>query len=98
MNGKYIFKKALKQILPISVLQRRKMGFGVPLAQWFRNDLKDMAYEAIFECNHGCLTDRSTAMRIWKEHQQGCRNRSVELWALLIFQLWQRKFLRQATP
>ena len=48
MNGKYIFKKALEEVLTGSVLYRKKMGFGVPLAQWFRNDLKELAHSVIF--------------------------------------------------
>ena len=43
--GKYIFKKALEPVLPQSILQRRKLGFAVPLAEWFRGDLKDFTYE-----------------------------------------------------
>jgi len=39
--GKHIFKKALKQFLPDDILYRRKMGFGVPVEEWLRKDLKD---------------------------------------------------------
>jgi asparagine synthase (glutamine-hydrolysing) len=91
-NGKYIFKKALKQILPETVLGRRKMGFGVPLAQWFRNDLRELTHGVIFGCNGDRLLGESTVKRVWQEHQSGRRDRSTELWTLLMFRLWQRKF------
>ena len=93
MNGKYIFKKALKQILPASVLHRRKMGFGVPLAHWFRNDLKELAHSVIFSRNRDSLLNESTVKRVWQEHQSGLRDRSTELWTVLMFRLWQQRFM-----
>jgi asparagine synthase (glutamine-hydrolysing) len=95
MQGKYIFKKALERCLPASVLYRKKMGFAVPLAQWFRGELKDLAYETIYR-EHDDFLNASTVQRIWDEHQKGFRDRSTELWAIFMFRLWQRKFL--ATP
>ena len=92
-NGKYIFKKALKQVLPESVLHRKKMGFAVPLAHWFRGDLKELAHGVIFSRNRDGLLNESTVSRVWKEHQSGLCDHSTELWALLIFRLWQRQFM-----
>jgi asparagine synthase (glutamine-hydrolysing) len=97
MNGKYIFKKALKQTLPEGVLHRKKMGFGVPLAQWFRNNLKDLAYSVIFNNNGDGLLNNVTIKRVWQEHQSGLRNRSTELWTLLMFRLWQQQFMTLAS-
>jgi asparagine synthase (glutamine-hydrolysing) len=91
INGKYIFKRALKDVLPEQVLQRPKMGFAVPLARWFRSDLKELAYSIIFSQAGGCLNEAAVE-HIWKDHQRGFRNRSTELWTLLMFCLWQRQF------
>jgi asparagine synthase (glutamine-hydrolysing) len=96
MNGKYIFKEALKQILPESVLHRKKMGFGVPLSLWFRKDLKELAHSVIFYRNGSNLLNESTVKHIWQEHQGGLRDRSTELWTLLMFSLWERQFLTGA--
>lgn len=92
-NGKYIFKKALKDTLPKAVLTRKKMGFGVPLAQWFRKDLKELAYSVIFDRNKSMFLDQSTIKRVWREHQGGLRDRSTELWTLLMFRLWEQEFM-----
>jgi len=92
MEGKYIFKKALQRCLPEAILYRKKMGFAVPLARWFRGDLKEMAYETIFNSKQDSVLDRSAVERLWGEHQRGFRDRSTELWAILMFRLWQRKF------
>jgi len=96
MNGKYIFKKALKRLLPETVLHRRKMGFGVPLALWFRKDLKDLAHSVIFSRNRNNLLSESTVKHVWQEHQSGLRDRSTELWTLLMFRLWERQFITNA--
>jgi asparagine synthase (glutamine-hydrolysing) len=94
MNGKYIFKRALKQVLPEAVLHRRKMGFAVPLAQWFRTDLKELAHDVIFSRDGNSFLNEATIKRVWQQHQSGFRNRSTELWTLLMFRLWERKFVK----
>jgi asparagine synthase (glutamine-hydrolysing) len=93
INGKYILKKALERMLPASVLYRRKMGFGVPLAHWFRNDLKDLAHSLIFNGSGDPLLNETTVKHVWQEHQRGFRDRSTELWTLLMFRLWINQFM-----
>ena len=93
-SGKYIFKRSLENILPEAVLYRRKMGFAVPLARWFRADLKELAHDVIFSQNRDSLLNGATIRRVWQEHQSGLRDRSTELWTLLMFRLWQRQFMR----
>ena len=93
LNGKYIFKKMLEQRLPQAIVRRPKMGFAVPLARWFRGELKDMAYDVIVGSKADDLLQPNTVARIWAEHQGGFRDRSTELWTLLMFRLWQRQFL-----
>jgi len=95
-NGKYIFKKALKRVLPDSVLYRPKMGFAVPLARWFRNDLKEFAHSAIFNRNSDSLLNPASVRLVWQEHQSGLRNRSTELWSVLMFRLWEQQFMSRA--
>ena len=93
MNGKYIFKKALVRCLPQPILYRKKMGFAVPLADWFRGELKEMAHQVLFHGNGEHFLESSTVKKIWNEHQNGLRDRSTELWSLLIFRMWQKSFL-----
>ena len=91
-NGKYIFKKTLEHVLPKEILYRSKMGFAVPLARWFRNELKNFAYETIFHNARDNLFQESTMEQIWKQHQNGLRDHSTPLWTLLMFRLWQQEF------
>jgi asparagine synthase (glutamine-hydrolysing) len=95
-SGKHILKKALSGILPHDILYRNKMGFAVPIAQWFRTDLKPMTYAHLFEGPSSNLLHRPTVRRIWDEHQNGLRNRATELWTILMFQLWQNRFRASA--
>jgi len=92
-NGKYIFKKALERVLPDSVLYRKKMGFAVPLARWFRHDLKELAHSVMFSRNVSSLVNQASVRRVWQEHQSGLRDRSTELWTLLMFSLWEQQFM-----
>lgn len=92
-SSKHIFKKALGGVIPEEILYRSKMGFAVPLAHWFRNELKDMAYSTIFTNDHDGLLEKATIQKIWREHQNGKRDRSTELWTLFMFRMWQQQFM-----
>src|SRR5258708_1015636 len=90
-TGKYIFKKAMSSNLPHEILHRKKQGFAVPLARWFRHELKDLAHEAMFGTNDGILNP-AFLKTIWKQHQQGTYDRSAHLWSVLMFRKWQEAF------
>ena len=89
--GKYLFKKAMETHLPHRTIYRAKMGFGVPLADWFRGGIRDYARAFIVEQNDPFL---STAFvkKIWDQHQAGLRDRSAQLWNVLMFRLWLDRF------
>lgn len=91
-TGKYIFKKAMEPVLPKDILYRPKQGFAIPLDQWFRRELKDVAYQLIIENNHGGILDTRYLKHIWKQHQAGIFDRSAYLWTVLMFRKWQQVF------
>jgi asparagine synthase (glutamine-hydrolysing) len=88
-QGKYIFKKALEPILPANILNRRKWGFGVPLASWFRNELKEFTHDTVFGKPDEYLNYNSLR-QCWDQHQRGRRDWSSLLWTTLMFKTWQR--------
>jgi asparagine synthase (glutamine-hydrolysing) len=93
--GKYIFKKAVRPLLPVEIVDRPKKGFSVPLEQWFRTDLKDMVRDTLLDRR---ATDRgyfnpSVVRRLIDEHQAGVRRWDVQLWNLLMLELWHRMFI-----
>jgi asparagine synthase (glutamine-hydrolysing) len=83
-QGKYIFKKALERILPAQVLTRKKRGFAVPVAEWFRAELKDFAYETLIQRQDEALNG-AFLTRCWNQHQRGQRDWSALLWCVLMF-------------
>ena len=87
-RGKYIFKKSLEPVLPGEILTRAKKGFSVPVAEWFRGELKDLAQETIFQREDGVLNN-AFLTRCWKQHQRGQRDWSALLWTVLMFKTWQ---------
>jgi asparagine synthase (glutamine-hydrolysing) len=90
-SGKYIFKKAMAPVLPQEILERKKQGFAVPLDRWFREDLRDLTYEALFSSNDGILNP-SFLRKIWGQHQNRQYNRSAHLWSVLMFRKWREAF------
>lgn len=87
-QGKYIFKKALERILPASILTRSKKGFALPVAEWFRGELKAIASDAIFTRKDELL-NKTFLMNCWTQHQRGQRDWSALLWSVLMFRMWQ---------
>lgn len=92
---KYILKKAFERILPPSVLYRRKMGFGVPLQRWFRNELRELAYSVLLDArtvSRGYFRS-DQVRRLLDEHTNLQADHSYRLWALLWLELWHRIFI-----
>jgi asparagine synthase (glutamine-hydrolysing) len=92
-EGKYVFKKAMEPYLPDDILYRPKMGFGVPLAGWFRGPLRETVKEAVLNpvmagSGHFDMDYLSTMV---DQHQAGLRDHSASLWSLLMYE----SFLRQ---
>ena len=89
-KGKWIIRKILNNYIPKDLIERPKMGFGVPLDSWLRGSLKDWAEDLIDEKklkNEGFLNSK-IVKNIWNEHLSRKRNCQNELWAILMFQSW----------
>jgi asparagine synthase (glutamine-hydrolysing) len=91
-SGKHIFKKTLEPLVPAEILYRRKMGFSVPLAEWFRTSLKPIFESTVLAPGAAQWIDTGEARRLWNEHQSGLHNRDRALWNLLALGLWGQKF------
>jgi asparagine synthase (glutamine-hydrolysing) len=92
-SGKRLLKLALRGTLPDEILDRPKMGFGVPLARWFRQELRDLPSEWLLDpaaLARGYFR-RSEIERTLREHQDGFIDHSVRLWTLLQLESWHRE-------
>jgi asparagine synthase (glutamine-hydrolysing) len=94
-EAKHLLKAVMRGRLPADILDRPKMGFGVPLDRWFRGDCLGFLRETL-------LSRRSRARgyfrpevveRMVGEHQAGTANYAYRLYALLMLELWQREYV-----
>ncbi len=87
-TGKYILKNTMEPSLPSDILYRPKMGFSVPLAEWFRGPLKDHVEKHLLSdtlLDTGYF-DKNQIKKMIKEHQSGVRDHSAPIWATLMFE------------
>ncbi len=95
LQRKHILKKMARKYLPREILERKKMGFNVPIGEWSRDESMPLFKEA-FEKSR--LTDIDFLSyeyvdRIFKEHMEGRRDRFFELWNIFVFLNWWRNYL-----
>jgi asparagine synthase (glutamine-hydrolysing) len=94
-KGKYLVKEAFRGRLPREVTARKKMGFGMPVAEWFRGELREPAREILLQkrtLERGYFSDEGVR-RLLEEHQGLKRDHGYRLWALLFLELWFRHFV-----
>jgi asparagine synthase (glutamine-hydrolysing) len=98
-TGKQVLKRALADSLPAELLHRRKMGFGVPLAAWFRHELSEMTRDLLLSPKfraRGLFKPKAVEALI-ESHASG-RDCSPQLWSLICFELWGRQWLDRSQP
>ncbi|MDQ6785354.1 MAG: asparagine synthase (glutamine-hydrolyzing) [Acidobacteriota bacterium] len=96
-KGKYILKRAVKDLLPKNILHRPKKGFGVPVAEWLKGRLNPLMHDLLTPerlKNQG-LFDEKFVQKLIKEHEKGVASHHKQLWTLLVFQLWFDNFLKK---
>tara|TARA_B100000700_G_scaffold312320_1_gene395736 strand:- start:788 stop:1093 length:306 start_codon:yes stop_codon:yes gene_type:complete len=89
-KGKWIVRKLLNKYVPKKLFDRPKMGFGIPIDNWLRHDLKEWASDLINQkngINHDYF-DRNTIKMMWNEHLSGKNNWQYHLWNILSFDSW----------
>src|SRR5258706_8511929 len=98
--SKYIFKKAVEPYLPHDVIYRPKMGFGVPIDHWFRDELKQMTYDTLLSqraIQRGYF-NREYVRSLLDRHQKG-ENMQYLIWNVLMLEMWHLMFIdRTLTP
>jgi asparagine synthase (glutamine-hydrolysing) len=89
---KLLLRRAYRGVVPDSILDGAKQGFGVPLGAWFRGDLHGYAREVLLDrttLNRGYL-NKSAVRGILDAHAAGQGDRSPQLWALVMLESWHR--------
>ncbi|MPY78730.1 MAG: asparagine synthase (glutamine-hydrolyzing) [Actinophytocola sp.] len=90
---KHALRKALAEIVPPHVLNRRKLGFPVPIRLWLRDEMYDWARGIINDSRTEEFLDKQAVLRLLDEHKAGTLDHSRRIWALLMFMLWHGIFI-----
>src|SRR5947199_1305444 len=92
---KYIFRRAMRDILPREVLQQPKAGFAAPVDYWLAHDLKDMLSDVLSSSRlrQRGLFRPDAVQRFVDEHRSGRHDWSMQLWQFLTLELWMQIFL-----
>jgi asparagine synthase (glutamine-hydrolysing) len=95
-TSKYILKKVAHKYIPAHIMERPKMGFGVPVINWFRGDLKNL-FDYYFSEEalgwHGYFNAKQINQAV-KRYHEGADETFVLLWYVLMFQMWYEKWMR----
>ncbi|HUU23948.1 MAG TPA: asparagine synthase-related protein, partial [Methyloceanibacter sp.] len=91
-QGKWLLRQVLYKYAPKTLVERPKMGFGVPIDAWLRGPLKDWAADLLdpASMSQAGLLDPAPIQQKWAEHQSGRRNWQYFLWNVLMFEAWRR--------
>ena len=95
LTKKYILKRAITKLIPAANIHRKKMGFGVPIGHWMRNELKDYVKENLLSkkaLGRGYFNKEALRDYVF-EHTEAKKDHTSGLWTLLMLELWHQHFI-----
>jgi asparagine synthase (glutamine-hydrolysing) len=100
LRSKYIFKRALRGVLPAAILERPKKGFGIPIAKWFRGPLRELLLDTLERdrIRSQGFFDWPAVEALLQAHLAGRRDHRKELWTLFVFQRWYDTHIAAGAP
>ena len=92
---KYILRKAAEGIIPEHVLNRKKLGFPVPIRHWLKNEMHDWAKNIIYESQVDHLINKKYVLDLLDDHCRGKGDYSRKIWTVLVFMVWHQVFVEK---
>ena len=94
-KGKYLLRQLLLRYVPRQLIDRPKMGFGIPIAKWFRHELKELLndYLSPDRLKKEGRLDHHIVQETIHAHQNGITNHQHRLWTLLMWEMWREKWV-----
>jgi asparagine synthase (glutamine-hydrolysing) len=92
-QGKWLLRRVLDRYVPRALVERRKMGFGIPIHAWLRGPLRGWA-ESLLDASalHATgLIDPEPVHALWQAHLAGRQDWGYRLWPVLMFEAWRRE-------
>ncbi|MDA7027316.1 asparagine synthase (glutamine-hydrolyzing) [Bacillus sp. CLL-7-23] len=96
-NGttKYLLRKAAEGIVPDHVLNRKKLGFPVPIRHWLKNEMHDWAVNIIKESETDAYIHKEYVLQLLEDHCANKADNSRKIWTVLIFMIWHSIFVEK---
>ena len=92
-QGKWLLRQVLYQYVPKAMIDRPKMGFGVPVGEWLLGPLREWADALLApeRLRREDIFDAERVTQVWRDFQAGRTNAQYLLWNILMFQAWQER-------
>jgi asparagine synthase (glutamine-hydrolysing) len=96
-DTKHLLKRAMTGVLPSGIPARKKKGFGIPLGEWFKGELREPLQDELSpeRLRQQGFFEPQEVQRLISEHLSGRRDHRKPLWTLFVFQLWHRRWLER---
>lgn len=96
-NGttKYVLRKAAEGIVPEHVLNRKKLGFPVPIRHWLKAEMNEWAKTIIRESDTDYLLNKTYVLQLLEDHCQGKADNSRKIWTVLMFMVWHQVYVEK---